>query len=76
MRLSLGKHLLIGLCSISAGIQMSLSLFELGQVQGSNLLCLLNLLLVGADLALELVNQSLGRMNKCYLNLLHAIPLF
>merc|ERR1712150_245089 len=39
-------------------IQVS-PLFSISQVHGSNLLSLLNLLLVGLDLGLELVNQSL-----------------
>merc|ERR1719226_275855 len=49
-------------CSISSGSSISKTssnLAVLGQVEGSNLLSLLNLLLVGLDLALELVNQSL-----------------
>jgi hypothetical protein len=40
-------------------LKLGLSLAELGQVQGGDLLRLLDLLLVGADLALQLVNQSL-----------------
>merc|ERR1719422_2973928 len=39
--------------------EVTLDLAELGQVEGSNLLGLLNLLLVGLDLALELVNETL-----------------
>merc|ERR1712130_854136 len=39
--------------------KVTLDLSVLGKVEGSNLLSLLNLLLVGLDLALELVNQSL-----------------
>merc|ERR1719394_1546026 len=48
--------------SISSGSSISKTasdLAVLGQVEGSDLLGLLNLLLVGLDLALELVNQSL-----------------
>merc|ERR1719471_1105009 len=39
--------------------EVALDLSVLGKVEGSNLLGLLNLLLVGLDLALELVNQTL-----------------
>merc|ERR1712111_66153 len=39
--------------------EVGLDLSVLGEVEGSNLLGLLNLLLVGLDLALELVNQTL-----------------
>merc|ERR1719166_731561 len=42
------------LCSILSLLKLLLSLAELGQVEGSNLLGLLNLLLVGLDLLLEL----------------------
>jgi hypothetical protein len=46
-------------------VELGLSLAELGQVQGGDLLSLLDLLLVGADLALQLVDQSLeGREKK------------
>merc|ERR1712061_316162 len=38
---------------------VGLSLSKLGQVEGSNLFSLFNLLLVGLNLALELINQSL-----------------
>merc|ERR1719210_2433506 len=49
-------------CSISSGSSISKTASDLailGQVEGSNLLSLLNLLLVGLDLALELVDESL-----------------
>merc|ERR1719277_434568 len=45
--------------TFSAGLEVALDLSVLGEVEGSNLLGLLNLLLVGLDLALELVNQTL-----------------
>jgi hypothetical protein len=57
--LGLSECLLTSFGSIHAGVKLSLSLPELGKVEGGNLFCLLNLLLVGADLTLELVNQSL-----------------
>merc|ERR1711971_109059 len=44
---------------LAAGLEVTLDLAVLGQVESSDLLGLLNLLLVGLDLALELVNQSL-----------------
>ena len=40
-------------------MELGLGLPELGQVEGGDLLRLLDLLLVGADLALQLVNQRL-----------------
>merc|ERR1719190_36757 len=45
--------------TFSAGLEVALDLSVLGEVEGSNLLGLLNLLLVGLDLALELVDQTL-----------------
>merc|ERR1712129_475141 len=51
-----------GLSSLGALVgssQEGLGLAELSQVQGSNLLGLLDLLLIGPDLTLHLVNQSL-----------------
>merc|ERR1719232_1802224 len=45
--------------TFSAGLKVALDLSILGEVEGSNLLGLLNLLLVGLDLALELVDQTL-----------------
>merc|ERR1719288_18784 len=45
--------------TFSAGLEVALDLPVLGEVEGSNLLGLLNLLLVGLDLALELVDQTL-----------------
>merc|ERR1739846_245299 len=57
--LSLGKSLL-GLVSALVGSgEVGLDLAVLGEVEGGDLLSLLNLLLVGLDLALELVNQTL-----------------
>merc|ERR1719500_1106356 len=44
---------------LGASGQVGLHLAELGKVEGGNLLGLLNLLLVGLDLALELVDESL-----------------
>ena len=43
----------------NAGNGTCLCLAELGQVEGCDLLGLLNLLLVGLDLALQLVNETL-----------------
>ena len=43
--------------SVFSFLKLLLSLVELGQVEGSNLLGLLNLLLVGLDLGLELGGQ-------------------
>merc|ERR1719232_535393 len=45
------------LCSLLSLLQLLLSLAELGQVEGGNLLSLLNLLLVGLDLHLQLAGQ-------------------
>ena len=67
--LSLSKCLLISFGSIHTCIQLSLSLPKLCKVKSSNLLCLLNLLLVGADLTLELVNQSLVVKRENYFRL-------
>jgi hypothetical protein len=39
---------------------MIMYLSELGQVEGSDLFCLFDLLLVGADLCLQLIDQGLG----------------
>ena len=55
----LGQDLLIEVSALHTDREVVLNLAVLGQVQGGDLLCLLNLLLVGLDLALELVNQSL-----------------
>merc|ERR1712150_3969 len=57
--LELSQSLLIQVSPLFSISQVSLSLPELSKVHGSNLLSLLNLLLVGLDLGLELVNQSL-----------------
>merc|ERR1719336_1759745 len=54
---SSSKSCLSHLCSILSLLKLLLSLAELGQVKGSNLLGLLNLLLVGLDLGLELGGQ-------------------
>merc|ERR1719281_687675 len=55
----LGKSLFVKISTFNADGEVVLDLSVLGQVEGGNLLGLLNLLLVGLDLALELVNQSL-----------------
>merc|ERR1719341_1711298 len=55
----LGKSLLRHISSFLGGRKGVLDLPVLGQVQGSNLLSFLNLLLVGLDLALQLVNETL-----------------
>ena len=64
----LGESLLAGLGGVGAGGELGLGLAELGQVEGGDLLRLLNLLLVGADLALQLVNQGLGKGYRKILN--------
>ena len=55
----LGQSLLVQIGSLRAPRQVGLHLPELGQVEGGDLLGLLNLLLVRLDLALELVNEAL-----------------
>merc|ERR1712131_31396 len=55
----LGQGLFVEVSSLNADRQVVLDLSVLGKVEGGNLLSLLNLLLVGLDLALELVNQGL-----------------
>merc|ERR1712183_1225366 len=55
----LGKGLLVQVGTLGASGQVGLHLAELGKVEGSNLLGLLDLLLVRLDLALKLVNESL-----------------
>merc|ERR1712170_195060 len=57
--LVLGKGLFIEVSSLLRIGKVGLSLAELGQVEGSNFLSLLNLLLVRLDLSLQLVNQGL-----------------
>merc|ERR1719336_1297010 len=57
--LGLGKSLFIDISTLLGSSEVGLDLSVLGEVEGSNLLGLLNLLLVGLDLALELVNQTL-----------------
>merc|ERR1719195_648767 len=58
-RLGLGQRLLGHVGTLLGPGQVGLDLAVLGRVEGGNLLGLLNLLLVGLDLALQLVNQSL-----------------
>merc|ERR1719175_183000 len=55
----LGQGLLVQVGSLRAPGQVGLHLPELGQVEGGDLLGLLDLLLVRLDLALELVNETL-----------------
>ena len=57
--LSLSQSLFIDVSPLISISQLALGLTELGQVKGSNLLSLLNLLLVAPDLALQLVNEGL-----------------
>merc|ERR1719232_476145 len=57
--LGLGKSLFTDISTLLGSSQVGLDLSVLGEVEGCNLLGLLNLLLVGLDLALELVNQTL-----------------
>merc|ERR1711972_1213148 len=57
--LHLGKGLLMKISSFTTGLKITLNLSVFGKVKGSNLLSLLNLLLIGLDLALELVNEGL-----------------
>merc|ERR1712108_112956 len=59
MGTSLGQSQLVALGDIGGLLQVTLDLPELGQVEGGNLLSLLQLLLVGLDLALEGVDQAL-----------------
>merc|ERR1719365_202157 len=55
----LGQRLLVQVGTLRAPGQVGLHLPELGQVEGGDLLGLLDLLLVRLDLALELVNETL-----------------
>merc|ERR1719458_533098 len=55
----LSKGLLVGVGTLSGIGDAVLGLPVLSQVEGSDLLCLLDLLLVGLDLALQLVDESL-----------------
>merc|ERR1719336_1848504 len=57
--LGLGKSLFIDISTLLGSSEVGLDLSVLGEVEGSNFFGLLNLLLVGLDLALELVNQTL-----------------
>merc|ERR1712012_793116 len=54
-----GKSLLAHVCSLLSNTKGRLDLSILGKVEGSDLLSLLNLLLVGLDLGLHLVDQRL-----------------
>merc|ERR1711971_153987 len=58
-QLGAGQSLLGEVSSLSARGQVSLHLSVLGEVEGSDLLSLLQLLLVTLDLGLELVYQGL-----------------
>merc|ERR1719220_906584 len=55
----LGEGLLVGVGALSGVGHAVLGLPVLGQVEGGDLLGLLDLLLVGLDLALQLVDQGL-----------------
>ena len=55
----LGEGLLVGVGALSGVSRAVLRLPVLGQVEGGDLLRLLDLLLVGLDLALQLVDQGL-----------------
>ena len=55
----LGEGLLVGVGALSGVGHAVLGLPVLGQVEGGDLLRLLDLLLVGLDLALQLVDQGL-----------------
>ena len=55
----LGEGLLVGVGTLSGIGNAVLGLPVLGQVEGGDLLRLLDLLLVGLDLALQLVDQGL-----------------
>ena len=57
--LHLGQRLLVEVGPLGRLGEVALHLAELGQVEGRNLLRLLDLLLVGLDLGLQLVNQGL-----------------
>merc|ERR1712045_593734 len=57
--LGLGKSLLSLVSALVGSGEVGLDLAVLGKVEGGDLLGLLNLLLVGLDLALELINQTL-----------------
>merc|ERR1719411_1048280 len=57
--LVLGQDLLVDVGSLLGLLEVGLDLTELGQVEGGDLLSLLDLLLVGLDLVLQLVNQLL-----------------
>ena len=53
--LVLGQHLLVDVGTLLRGLKISLDLAELGEIEGSDLLCPLNLLLVALHLVLQLV---------------------
>merc|ERR1712209_362870 len=59
LSLGLSQSLLIEISPLLSISQLSMSIAELGKVEGSNLLSLFNLLLVRLDLGLQLVNKSL-----------------
>ena len=52
-------HLFVDVSALLRRLQVSLDLAELGQVEGGDLLGLLDLLLVALHLVLQLVNQLL-----------------
>merc|ERR1719384_553207 len=57
--LALGQSLFVQIGSFLSLAKVGLSSSELGQVHGSDLFSFLNLLLVGLDLALELIKKGL-----------------
>merc|ERR550532_1796225 len=59
LSLVLGQNLLVNVGSLLGLLEVGLDLAELGQVQGRDLLSLLDLLFVRLDLVLQLVNQLL-----------------
>merc|ERR1719481_2194264 len=59
LRLHLGEGLLLQLCPVARVYQVASHLPVLGKVEGGNLLSLLDLLLVGLHLALQLLDQAL-----------------
>merc|ERR1712012_510605 len=77
-----GKSLLAHVCSLLSNTKGRLDLSILGKVEGSDLLSLLNLLLVGLDLGLHLVDQrlhaeslslGLGLRLQCRLHVLNSL---
>jgi hypothetical protein len=57
-------HLFVGISNSLSISKCSSHLPILGQVEGGNFFCLLNLFFVGLNLTLKLVNQSLELKNK------------